>query len=50
MLVRCKLKRRCKRVCGEDQSFTDVKIKIPGPGDVNDVMHRKRAEDLGFFK
>ena len=28
---------------GEDVSFTDVKIKIPGPGDVNDVMQRKRA-------
>ena len=24
-------------------SFTDIKIKIPGPGNVNDVMHRKRA-------
>ncbi len=28
---------------GEDVSFTDVKIKIPLPVDVNDVMHRKRA-------
>ncbi len=38
------------RACGVDVSFTDVKIKIPGPGDVNDVMHQKRAwrilEDL----
>ena len=25
----------------------DVKIKIP---DVNDVMHRKRAEDFGRFE
>ena len=24
-------------------SFTDVKIKIPGPGDVNDAMYWKRA-------
>ncbi len=24
-------------------SFTDVKIKIPESGDVNDVMHRKRG-------
>ena len=32
-------------------SFTDVKIKIPGPGDVNDVMHRKRARRiLGIVK
>ena len=27
-------------------SFTDVKIEIPGPGDVNDVMHRKRARRI----
>ena len=31
-------------------SFTDVKIKTPGSGDVNDVMHRKRAEDFGDFE
>ena len=32
-------------------SFIDVKIKIPGPGDVNDVMHRKRARRvLGDLK
>ena len=31
-------------------SFTDIKIKIPGPEDVNDVMHRKRAENLGDFE
>ena len=32
-------------------SFTDVKIKIPGPGDVNDVMQRKRARRiLGDFE
>ena len=32
-------------------SFIDVKIKIPGPGDVNDVMHRKRARRiLGHLK
>ena len=35
---------------GEDVSFTDVKIKIPGPGDVNDVMHWKHEEDLGDFE
>ena len=36
---------------GEDMSFTDVKIKIPRPGDVNDVMHWKRARRiLGFLK
>ena len=35
----------------EDVSFTDVKIKIPGPGDVNDVMYRKRAwRILGISK
>ena len=34
----------CWRACGEDVSFTDVKIKIPDrTTDVNDVMHRKRA-------
>ena len=27
-------------------SFTDVKIKIPGPGYVNDVMHRKHAQRI----
>ena len=27
-------------------SFRDVKIKIPVPGDVNDVMHRKRARRI----
>ena len=27
-------------------SFTDVKIKIPRPGNVNDVMHRKRARRI----
>ncbi len=27
-------------------SFTDVKIKIPEPGDVNDVMHLKRARRI----
>ena len=38
-------------MCGEDVSFTDVKIKIPGPGNVNDVMHRKRARRiLGDWK
>ncbi len=31
---------------GEDVSFTDIKIKTPGPGDVNDVMHRKRARRI----
>ena len=29
MLVRCKLEQRCWRARGEDESFTDVKIKIP---------------------
>ena len=33
---------------GEDVSFTDVKIKILR--DVNDVMHRKRAQDFGRFE
>ena len=35
-------------------SIPDVKIKILGQGDMNDVMHRKRArriwEDLGGFE
>ena len=31
---------------GQDVSFTDVKIKIPGPEDVNDFMHRKRARRI----
>ena len=35
---------------GEDVSFRDVKIKIPDRkcdfGDVNDVMHRKRARRI----
>ena len=37
---------------GEDVTFTDVKIKTPGPGDVYDVMHRKRAQRIlgGFEK
>ena len=36
---------------GEDVSFTDVKIKITGPGDVNDVMHRKHARRIwGILK
>ena len=34
------------RTRGEDVSFTDVKIKIPGSRDVNDVMHRKRARRI----
>ncbi len=35
----------------EDVPFTDVKIKIPGPGDVNDVTNRKRARRiLGILK
>ena len=34
----------CSR--GADVSLTDVKIKIPGQGDVNDVMHRKRARRI----
>ena len=34
-----------------DVLFTDVKIKIPGPGDVNDVMYRKRMRRiLGILK
>ena len=50
-LVRCKLERRCWRSHGEDVLFTNVKIKIQGPGDVNDVMHRKRARKiLGVWK
>ena len=36
----------CWRTCGEHVSFTDVKIKIPGPEDVNYVMHRKRARRI----
>ena len=35
------------RARGEDESFTDVKIKTPDrkmrPGGVNQVMHRKRG-------
>ena len=39
------------RARGADVSFRVVKIKIPGPGDVNDVMHRKRARRfLGDLK
>ena len=38
------------RACEEDVSFRDVKIKIPDRkkwlGDVNDVMHRKRARRI----
>ena len=30
----------------EDVSFIDVKIEISGPGDVNDVMHRKSARRI----
>ena len=45
-LVRCELEHSCWRTRGEDVSFTDVKIKIPGPGDRNDVLHRKRAQRI----
>ena len=41
---------RCSRARRKDVSFRDVKIKIPEskiwPGDVNDVMHRKRARRI----
>ena len=41
---------RCSHTRGEDESFREVKIKIPDrkiwPGDVNDVMHRKRARRI----
>ena len=39
--------RKCERARGDYLSFTDVKIKIPGQGDVNDVMHRRI---LGAFE
>ena len=43
----CKLKHRCWCARGEDVSFTDVKIKSQiGLGDVNDVMHWKRAHRI----
>ena len=45
-LVGCKLECRCWRARGKDVSFTDVKIRIPGPEDVNDVMRRKRARRI----
>ena len=38
------------RARGADVSFRDVKIKIPDRADVNDVIHRKRAEELGRFQ
>ena len=38
------------RARGADVSFRDVKIKIPDRADVNDVIHRKRAEDFGRFQ
>ena len=47
-IVRCKLEHRCWRVRGEDESFTDVKIKIPWGCEWRHSPEA-RAEDFGRF-
>ena len=49
-LLRCNINAGVHARVRAEMSFRDVKIKIPDRGDVNDVMHRKRAEDFGRFE